>query len=189
MILIDYVGAAADRYCQARNLDPAKQLRHLIGKMPLRVKNQLAAPLGCPVWLFHQLSTEANALKPGAAPKITQASEAHNFAENLSFCFMLGTKTNDQLAVMTNVKQRRAAKQDDCVVHIDGLFSRIVSTGSMYRLDNSKIVRADEYNRVADVVNDDSDEPVGEDTDRDAADYVTIGAPCAVGGKRRGIKS
>lgn len=155
LVLIDYVGAAADRRCQAKGLDPDRHMRHLIGKFPLRVGHAVAKFWKCPVWAFHQLDTKSNARKAGVAPLINDTGEAKNFMENCVFGFMVGTKTPDSLAVMTCVKQRRARKQPDIVVKIDGQFSQVVSTEGAYRIDRGRIISAADYGRIVDATDDD----------------------------------
>lgn len=176
-VFIDYAGAVADRHCAARNLDMSKNLRFLIGKMPMRAKNQIAVPMQCPVWIFHQLGTEANSKVAGVVPKVTDTSEARNFFENVNFGFMVGTKTLEELVVMTNGKQRRQKKMEDSVLRIDGLFSRVVSTSNLYRLDNSKIVRKDEYNAYAKVGDEDDDDDVATDDEYEprASEMMGVG--------------
>jgi len=152
MIVIDYASAAADRHIQHEGLDPTRFMRPLLGRMPLRIKNQLAVRFGCPVWVMQQLNTDANSRAAGVAPKITDLPEARNFAENLSFAFLMGTKTADSLVVLSNVKQRRAEKQPDTVLFIDGAYSRIKSTNNKYRIDNARIVSAAEFDQFAEAM-------------------------------------
>ena len=157
LLLVDYVGAAADRCCQLQNRDPDRQLRQLIGRFPLRVGNIIAKPMRCPVWAFHQLDTKSNSRRPGLAPSVNDTSEAKNFMENCVFGFMVGTKTNDSLAVLTCCKQRRAKKQPDMVIHVDGQFSRVVDTEGAYRIDKGRIISAADYGKIADIEELDSD--------------------------------
>lgn len=139
MVLIDYAGAAADRYLEARNLSAAENLRHILGKFPLRVKTNVAIPFNCPVWAFHQLGTGANSMSPGRAPKKTDTAEAKNYNENTDFGFAVGEKTNDGYAVFTCTKGRRAGSNHDCVIRIDGRLGRIEPAAS-YIVHNDKIV-------------------------------------------------
>lgn len=154
LVLVDYVGAAADRRCQVKNLDPDRALRHLIGRFPGRLGNSVAKYWKCPVWAFHQLNTLANAKKPGVAPLISDAGEAKSFMENCVFGFMVGTQTLDALAVLTCVKQRRARKLPDMVIKIDGQFAQVLNTEGAYRIDRGKIISAADYGRIVDATDD-----------------------------------
>lgn len=157
LVVVDYVGAAADKYCGAHNKDPDRWMRQLIGKFPLRVGNAIAKPRRCPVWAFHQLSAKANSKRPGQAPAINDTGEAKNFMENCVFGFMVGNKTNEGMAVLTNCKQRRAQKRPDLVVFIDGQFSRVLDTEGAYRIDRGRIVAAADFNKIVDIDDPDGD--------------------------------
>jgi hypothetical protein len=150
MIAIDYAGAAADRHCQVYNKDPDRHLRHLLGRFPLRVSNSIAKKFDCPVWIFHQMDTKANARKAGVVPAITDVSEAKNFMENCVYGFMVGTQTKDHLAVMACVKQRRSGKREPIVIKIDGAFGRVLGTDGAYRIDRGRIVSTKDLNKVSD---------------------------------------
>ncbi len=149
MVAIDYAGAAADRHCQIHNKDPDRQLRHLLGRFPLRVSNSIAKKFDTPVWIFHQMDTKANSRKAGIVPAITDVSEAKNFMENCVYGFMVGTQTKDHLAVMACVKQRRSEKREPVVIRIDGAFGRVLGTDGAYRIDRGRIVSARDLHKVA----------------------------------------
>jgi len=150
MIAMDYAGAAAERYCDYNNKDPDNAKRHLIGGMPIRAKNRLALPFSCPVWLMHQLNTKANARAAGVAPKPTDCAEANNFFENANFGFMVGVPTLDHLCVLTNGKQRRARRQNDRVLFIDGALATVRDTRGRYIVDGGKITKREDRSRVVD---------------------------------------
>jgi len=155
LVSVDYAGAVADKYLERKELD-TDQLRHIIGRMPMRLKSNVAAPYNCPVWLFHQLSAAANSLAPGVAPKRNETAEAKNFFEHCDFGFMVGMKTDDtSLAVLTNAKQRRQEKRRDMVIKIDGLMCRMRSASQDYTIENNRIISTAELSRIADVEDDD----------------------------------
>ena len=149
-IFLDYAGAAAERCCSENGWDPSKRLRHMIGKMPMRAKNKLAIPFHTHVWIMHQLGTEANSRAAGIAPKATDSSEARNFFENVNFGFMVGVPTIDGLTVLTNKKQRRAARQSDRVLLIDGALATVRDVHNKFVISDGKIVDADSVSRVVD---------------------------------------
>lgn len=139
LVVVDYAGAAAERCIQAGNAQRT-DLRHLIGKMPLNVKNLVAAPMNCKSWVLHQLGTEANSRDAGVAPKSTDTAEAKNFFENVNFGFMVGKPKNDGCTVLTNGKQRRAARREDMVIQIDGALSRVLDVSNQFMIENSMIL-------------------------------------------------
>lgn len=149
LILIDYAGAAVDRHIEYHHKDESYQ-RNLIGRLPLRAKTQLALHYDCGVIMYHQLNTTANSRAPGVAAKITDAAEARNFPENCDFCLMVGTKNDDGLAVISNVKQRRTGKKPDRVVKIDGLMCAMRDVHEQYMIENNRIVSTKDFGRIAD---------------------------------------
>lgn len=149
MVLCDYAGAAAETAIQYHGWDHSSKLRHLVGKFPMNLKNMVAAPFDCPVWVFHQLGTEANSRPDGVAPKVTDAAEARNFYENVNFGFMVGVPTKEHIVVLTNGKQRRAARQADTLLKIDGAFCLVRETNK-YTIEGGKIVSVSHQQRVAD---------------------------------------
>ena len=150
LVVVDYVGAAADRWCDANNKDPDRHLRLAIAKFPLRAVNKLAAPYSCPVWLMHQASTTANARAACVRPTITEVSECRSFFENAAFGFMVGTKTLDNMVILANVKQRRAGPRRDKILLIDGRFGDILDMSSTHRVANSRIIAISDYSQFVD---------------------------------------
>lgn len=138
-VIVDYAGAAAERAIMAGKAD-RKDLRHLIGRMPLALKNLVASPFDCHVWCLHQLGTEANARDAGVAPKSTDAAEARNFFENVNFGFMVGKPDTNNMTVLSNGKQRRATRRENIVVHIRGELSRVEDASKRYTVEDDMIV-------------------------------------------------
>lgn len=147
LVVVDYAGAVADRAIQAGTLKQ-ENLRHAIGKMPMALKSLVASPFDCQVWALHQLGTEANSRAAGVAPKSTDTSEARNFFENVNFGFMVGKPDRNNLTVLTNGKQRRARRQDDIVIHIDGAMSRVEDASHTHLVMNEKIEARAEIGRI-----------------------------------------
>lgn len=163
-VIIDYAGAAAVRHLSANpHKEASREMRHLIGRMPLDVKVNICAAMRTHAWVVNQLSTEANSRSPGTAMKITDGAEARNFPEHCDFAFLIGTKTDDGLAVLTAAKQRREEKKKDCVIRVDGRFCAVRATDNEFLIENNKIVSAKEFSRVADA----DDEEVEIDDDGD----------------------
>jgi hypothetical protein len=143
MVVVDYVGAAVERLMTAQNI-PVTELRHYIGRFPLRVKHKVAAPLDCPVWLLHQLAAAANSRASGAIQHHTDAAEAKNFAENLDFCFQLGVPEKVGDATVLNLactKHRRRPQEGHTVLEIRGDWNMVVDGSAKYHSEaGSKIV-------------------------------------------------
>jgi hypothetical protein len=150
MVVCDYAGAAAKMKIGHEGLSPDKVMRHLIGGFPMAIKSRIGVPYNCPTWVMHQLNTQANTLSPGQAPKMTQAAEAGNFAENLSFCFMVGNQNKDGLCTLTNVKHRRAGAQSDIVIRIDGAFAQVFDASDKWVLKGSNFISRDDLRTIAD---------------------------------------
>ena len=142
MVAVDYAGAAVDRHIEAHNLSPKDVLRYLVGSFPTRLRATIAAPLHCPVWVFHQVSTKANEAAPGRAPGITDTAEAKDFNKTTTFGFAVGQKNNDSLAVIASTKQRRAEKTANCVLWINGRFAR-VEEATNFTIQNDRIMPKD----------------------------------------------
>jgi len=140
VVVADYVGAAVWRHLQAHHLDVSANSRHYIGKWPLDIKNQVAVPFNCPVWSLHQLKAAANALRPGAVPKITDIAEAKSFAENLDFCFLYGTRDAENRLVCVCAKARREALQPPKIIRLDGKFQQMVDESTEYVTQSHNIV-------------------------------------------------
>lgn len=147
-VVLDYAGAAAKRHCEYHGIDRQQNLRHLIGEFPMALKNKIATYFKCPVWIMHQVGTEAQGRSSGVAPKPTDMAEAKNFLENCNFGFGVSLPSRDMLCVLSCLKQRRAVRKPDRIVFIDGEFGSVVDTGGQYQVENGRIVSAADLQRV-----------------------------------------
>lgn len=153
LIIADYAGAAVKRAIEANGWDHDRTLRHHVGEFPIHCKSKLATAYDCPVWVFHQLGTEANARAPGSAPKMTDTAEAKNFFENVDFGFMVGVPTQEaNIATLTARKLRRAGRKPDMVIKIDGSMSRVYSVDEQYVISGGGIVEKSTFNKVVEDV-------------------------------------
>jgi len=151
LIVLDYVAAAAERYFDSTGLSRDGNLRHVINRWPMHAKNKLALPFSCPVWSMHQLSTAANAMKPGAVPKITDSAEGRAFGENLDVCFMFGVPDGDARMVLVCQKVRREKKLPTMVVRLDGEHARVVDDSKHFTLRGGQIVSRQESDTLTDI--------------------------------------
>jgi hypothetical protein len=136
-------------HCVARNLEPDRRMRDLVGRLPLRVVRSIAGPFNCPVWIFHQISTEGAQRAPGQAPKLTDAKDAKDFPENVAFAFMVGMKNDKNMVVLANRKQRREGVKRDSILLVDGEFGRLVDVSNEYFSTGRSIVSVRETSQFA----------------------------------------
>jgi RecA/RadA recombinase len=131
IIVIDYVGAMVRRQMAAGSgsaASDAQQLRHRIAEVPFQAKQLLARSFRCPVWLNLQLSGRANSLGSSAKITHTDAAESRSVAENLDFCFTIGSPDSQQLARLTCTKHRRRPPSPNTVIRIRGAMSKVVAS-------------------------------------------------------------
>jgi|SaaInlV_165m_DNA_1040744.scaffolds.fasta_scaffold02640_3 hypothetical protein len=134
-VIIDYVGLMVDRDVSLRKDNPVedhKAYQAAVGQ----IVNLISKPFDCPTWVLHQLSGQANAsLNPTKVLHHTDAKGSKSFAENLDFCFVIGSLTNDSLGQIACTKHRRAGKNPPSVLKIDGEFN-LVTAPANFQIDN-----------------------------------------------------
>lgn len=139
-VVIDYVGIAVKRF-MSNNGVGYDLLRHYIGGYGDEARMRIAARFKCPVWLLHQLTGEANMRSPTAKQHHALAAEAKNFADNLWYCFNIGTKDPEtNTCIIHCSKQRRSYNNLTPVVFIDGALCTMRAADDLYTVDNGKIV-------------------------------------------------
>ena len=152
-VIIDYVGAAVERYIDMTPNTSHDNLRHLLGKFPLHAKNKIAMAYKCPVIVLHQLSGTANSFSPGKLPKGTDSAECKSFRENLDWLIVVGNPTQEGRALIGLDKQRRGPAKRSVVIQIDGRFCSVLSTDGRWVLDEhtGSIVEAASLRQIATV--------------------------------------
>ena len=157
MVVCDHANAMAERAIQYHGYASAEK-RHLVGNFPMGMKNNLAIPYECPVWVMHQMKAAAQTKGlTGGLPQINDSAEAQNFGEYLNFMFAIGAKNYNDLCILVATKQRRAEKQPPTVIRLDGMLCTMRSTGTSYRIDNGRIVSAHDLNRYVTELNEEVD--------------------------------
>jgi hypothetical protein len=140
-VILDYVGLMVQRDV---TVDPKQRQREdvLYQLAGLNLVNRIAMPFSTPVWAFHQLSGEANAiLNPAKRMDHTQAKGSKSFGENFAFCFAGSRLNDDYMGQLTCSKQRRAGKHNPVLLKVDGLFNTVTSPEG-YTIDRlGRIVR------------------------------------------------
>lgn len=134
LVIVDYVLAAVERYLDSQNLN-RDELRHHINRFPLQAKYKIGVPFNCPVWLLHQLSTDAQSYAPGHVPKMTDSAEGKAFGENLDFLFGFGNRDRENLAVFAKLKSRRVKNDPPIVVKVDGNLCCMWDKSNQYTVD------------------------------------------------------
>jgi RecA/RadA recombinase len=135
LVVIDYVGAMCERYMTAQNSHEA-ELRLLVKRSILAAKTLIAAPFGCPVWAFHQLSGKANAKGVAGNHHYTDAAGSKSFAENLDFAFIVGKPDEHGLCQLTCQRPRRTGQMlKPQILQVKGDFRTVVGVDHLYTFD------------------------------------------------------
>lgn len=129
VVVLDYAGAAVRRMLAARGEDP-NNMRHYLANYCNEARFKIAIPFGCPVWIMHQLNTEANKRNPTVEQHHSYASECGNFAENAWFAFVFSTKDKVSNTCRLYCTKERRAKGDrpPVIFKIEGQFCRMVES-------------------------------------------------------------
>ncbi len=154
VVIVDYVGAMVKRYMDAHDIS-SDQLRHHVSGTPLRAKHKLADAFNCPVWLLHQFNGDANSRSPAVLLHHTDAAEAKNFAENLDFCFCVGTvDEQEQAAQVGCTKHRRQPGKNSVVIRIDGAMNKVIDGRDTHAVNThlKRIMKHSDNSRLPDGV-------------------------------------
>jgi len=170
LVVGDHANAAAQRKIDEEGLNADRSKRHILSALPLGLKSEIAAPFKCPVWIMHQLDTKSNQRAVGVVPKASDTAEAKNFNEYCDFAFLVGTKTLDGLCVLADGKARRAERQRETIVFVNGQLCRFEPTDNKYRLDRQQIVPREEFAKYADDDDDADDNSIDKPDHSNAAD-------------------
>lgn len=139
-VVIDYVGIAVKRQLDAAGI-AYDQLRHYVGGYGDKVRRLISAQFKCPAWLLHQFTGEVNKRAPTAKMHHADAAEAKNFADNLWYCFNLGTKSNENVCQMTCTKERRSFSNGHApLIKIDGAVCAMLPADELYTISGNQIV-------------------------------------------------
>lgn len=133
---IDYMGKMIDRHLRGAASD-FDGLRHWIRGTPDEFRCKIAEPFDCTVWLMHQLSGESN--RRGAAARVSHADAAEGkmFAENLHYCFALGTRDpGTGMSLLHCTKDRDGGKSgQQLIVEVDGELQCIRNRADEFAID------------------------------------------------------
>jgi hypothetical protein len=114
-------------------------MRHYLANFCNEARFKIAVPFNCPVWVLHQLNTEANKKAPTAQQHHSYASECGNFAENVWFAFVFSTKdkANNTCALYCTKERRAKGDRAAQILKIEGNFCRMVDAASTHAMDYS----------------------------------------------------
>ncbi len=172
VVVIDYAGACVDRH--TTDHEKHYQLLSQFGRM---VEEYVSKPFDTPVWILHQLAAAEGGRTSAVKQNHANAGGSKRFAENLWFCFNIGTadpKTGCRFFTVS--KARRANLGMPPIVKIAGSFNRIIDVSSVYKQNASgKFVERNEATTPK------TFKPVEKDDDFDA--FSENGAPGSDGDK------
>tara|TARA_R110000751_G_scaffold1985_5_gene7603 strand:- start:18358 stop:20016 length:1659 start_codon:yes stop_codon:yes gene_type:complete len=134
-VIIDYLGLMVDRDSTLRASDPVEDHKAYQAAVD-KVVNLISKPFDCHSWILHQLSGVANAaLNPTKVLHHTDAKGSKSFAENLDFCFVIGSLNADSLGQIACTKHRRAGKHPPSVIQVHGEYN-LVKAPENFQVDN-----------------------------------------------------
>lgn len=134
-VIIDYLGLMVDRDSTLRASDPVEDHKAYQAAVD-KVVNLISKPFDCHSWILHQLSGVANAtLNPTKVLHHTDAKGSKSFAENLDFCFVIGSLNADSLGQVSCTKHRRAGKYPPSVIQVHGEYN-LVKAPENFQIDN-----------------------------------------------------
>jgi hypothetical protein len=136
VVVLDYAGASVRRMLAARGEDPSN-MRHYLANYCNECRFKIAIPFGCPVWVMHQLNTEANKRVATAEQHHSYASECGNFAENAWFAFVFSTKdkVNNTCRLYCTKERRAKGDRPPAILKIEGNYCRMVDVSATYTAD------------------------------------------------------
>lgn len=137
LVVIDYAGACVDRHTVDKDLGYA-----LLTQFGRRTESELSVPFQTPVWVLHQLAGAEGGRTSATRQHHANAGGSKRFAENLWFCFNIGTAdAKTGCRYMTASKARRSNLGNPPIVKIAGGFNRIVDVSQVYEFDQRSRIR------------------------------------------------
>lgn len=150
VVTMDYAGAAVRRYLEANNMEPDRNMRHVLTTLPYKLQTQIAEQFNCGVIALHQLSGSANAIKPGRTAHGTDAAENKSWRENLDFNVVVGALDMDGRFLLSLDKHRRTPWAPERIGQLFGHISRVVDSSDTHMVDHGKIVPKEDRVRIKD---------------------------------------
>lgn len=141
LVIVDWAGQAAARYCQANNWDPDRRKRYLLEGMPEELRRKIGEYFNCGIWLLHQLSGEANLKSAGAAQHQACSADARSLQVNCDYTFQVGTKDKaSNCCVLWYGKTRRSAQcPESAVLHFNQVYASLDWSDELYTVEYGQI--------------------------------------------------
>jgi len=109
-VILDYVGRMCEAYLSAKGEhgSPVK----LIGQAPRLARQTIAQPFQCPVWLVHQLNTDANSHQDVTRRHHhEEAADSKHFGDRLDAALIAGVQDEEHRFAVMNSKAVRDPKE------------------------------------------------------------------------------
>jgi hypothetical protein len=136
-VVADYAGLICRRQMAANNISP-DQMRHHLGPLGDRIRQEVAIKYNLTAWIMHQMASDQGKKSATTPLSHLDAAEAHNFAENMALCACLGVvdkRTGCQLLNWSKVRYRKQWEHAPAVLKLDGQFCRFNDVSDRYRPD------------------------------------------------------
>jgi hypothetical protein len=133
-VIIDYAGVMVAKHLAATGQDYS-QLRHHLANLPLQLRDRIALPMNCSIWLMHQLAGAANKKSAWANMHHSDSQECKTLADNCSFAFVLGNIDANGHCVIRCTKHRRQPRHEQEIIKVEGQLARVRSTQGQYYYD------------------------------------------------------
>lgn len=127
LVIIDGVLTGCRRELETRGMDPSRELTGALARYVSRIRNEIAVPFGCVVWVVHHLKGQVCKKPPSYMPSHREAEWCRSFADAADFAFCLGNQdhaTSTCLLGATKTRSGEARAPMRC--RIEGEFRRIV---------------------------------------------------------------
>lgn len=148
VVVIDYAGLAAKKYLLKQGF-PDTRLHHLLGSFGDECRRQIGDPFKTPVWIMHQLTGEANKRTHATQQHHADAAGSKSFAENLWFCFQLGTRdAATGVFQLTVTKARRTDLRKSPLLKFDPNFAKINQQTNLAIGSKGQIVEVNNRDKI-----------------------------------------
>jgi len=134
-VVLDWAGLIVEREAVLANKDITKVRVSELTSFVQRVKELIAGPLQCSVWVVHQLSGEATNKAPHVPAHHSQAHWCRSFANNAVYAMCLGVQDNETRVMTFNCsKSRRSRKIAPKLIQINDAL-RFIDVSDQYIVD------------------------------------------------------
>lgn len=106
-IVLDYAGLVVTRHIDLQELSEQRISREL-RKLVADCRSELARQYSCPVWVIHQLNTNANRSSPSVVANHRDAASCRSLGRELDACIVLGMVDKPSACVRIEVTKAPA---------------------------------------------------------------------------------